>query len=259
MKLSEFKALSLEQIVDVFHDLYGDENKRRTVFNIWLHIAEHASSVGEALRKDEIKEAFCATARVFGWFCSFVAKCYLDEDAESVFKIKKKLSKIVWNKYPRLCTVCTTFPCHCLTKKREIEKKKTITEGQKRIIQDARDLGLPPNNLSGWAKMFKAIYGNYHYATTLECIGFHFLEEIGEVAKSIVDLQEKKDSGKLEELMENMENELADVFSWLFAVVLKLRFISESVAPLYGKTKRIELSTIVWKAYEKDFQTLKLS
>lgn len=256
MELQQFKTLSVDQIVEAFHRLHGKENQERTVFNVWLHAVEHASSVGEALRKDEYTEAFCAIARVFGWLCSFVAKCYYDEKAESVFKLNRRLSEIVWNKYPRMCYACVTFPCHCMARKREVEKVKRITPDQEKLLASARELGQPPSSLDGWAQMFEAIYGNYHYASSLVGTGFHFLEEVGEVAKSVVDLQEKEAQDKSGKLIRTAEDEIADVFSWLFAVVLKLRYISESVAPLLGVTKTIELSTIVWKAYEEDLRTL---
>lgn len=256
MELNNFTALSVDQVVEAFHQLHGKENLKRSVFNVWLHVVEHASSVGEALRKDEYTEAFCALARVFGWLCSFVAKCYYDEKAESVFKLNKKLSEIVWYKYPGMCYACVTFPCHCLTRKREVERTKRLTPEQEKLLAFARKSGKGPANIDGWAQMFEAIYGNYHYASPLGSTGFHLLEEVGEVAKSVVDLEEKGAGDRSEELVGKTRDEIADVFSWLFAVVLKLRFISESVAPLYGKTETIELSTIVWKTYKEELRTL---
>ena len=59
--------------------------------------------------------------------------------------------------------------------------------------------------------MFRTIYGNVNSVVLRSSLGFHFFEEIGEVAREI-RIQDRK----------RLEAELADVFAWTMAMAMKV-------------------------------------
>lgn len=129
------------------------------------------------------------------------------------------------------------------------------------ILDEYRRLSKPVK-LDEWVEMFCVIYGHRLHIQSLDSICFHFLEEVGEVTTALRNYKELKinidpanvDRNKLIKLMDplrkndveydllkskkksevefcdgcrkilkdSIKEELADVFSWLCALVIKL-------------------------------------
>lgn len=234
---------------------------------MWLHLVENASKVGEATRKNEWGEACKELSHVFCWLCSFAAKCR-DRDSsnniDEVFLLDKPLSEIVWWKYPNACWKCGASPCSCSINRIEIEAKpEKRVEITRRITWLRVQKHLMPGSLDQWVDMFTTIYENAHYGYPIEYVCFHFLEEVGEVARAILALSQfigkelgEEETKKLKEEREKFEEELADVFSWIASFMSKLRFVSDTVMnyhQVYSGSKEsmeIRLSKIVWTEYK---------
>lgn len=110
--------------------------------------------------------------------------------------------------------------------------------------------------LDRWLQMFNRIYGMSHFGMTIESIAFHLLEEVGEVSNEILYIRQLRQMKKhkishiikgaikniddpddiLEKIFANnqalesltnsnilsLKNELADVFSWISALLYKI-------------------------------------
>jgi len=76
-----------------------------------------------------------------------------------------------------------------------------------------------------WVNTFERIYGNLDRIQSIEQICFHLTEEIGEVARELRLVRENHQKKKLKERVKKLQDELADVFDWLIALLLKISFI----------------------------------
>jgi len=123
--------------------------------------------------------------------------------------------------------------------------------------------------------MFRAIYGpKLRNAETVESIAFHLLEEIGEISKALMELrtfnyqadQISRDAPlqrdrRIKELRslraENLEEEIADVFSWMFSLTLKMqenfsiygKYVQKTTGVKLPVTERITLPDIVFSLW----------
>jgi NTP pyrophosphatase (non-canonical NTP hydrolase) len=259
---------TLDNWVDEFYEIYKNKDRKRTISNMWLHLVENASKVGEATRKNEWGEACKELSHVFCWLCGFVAKCRdkdSSNDIDQVFFLDEPLSEIVWNKYPNACWKCRSSPCQCSTNRIEIEDipEKRVEETKRLAFLRAQKHNMP-GPLDDWVDMFRMIYENAHYGYPIDYVCFHFLEEVGEVARAILALSQfagkekfkEEEAKKLEEERGKFKEELADVFSWIASFVSKLGFLSDTMSNYHqaysGSKENIEIkfSRIVWTAYK---------
>jgi NTP pyrophosphatase (non-canonical NTP hydrolase) len=121
--------------------------------------------------------------------------------------------------------------------------------------------------------MFEKVFGNAYEVFNIQNIAFHLLEEVGEVTQSIKDLYtyDYKREPFTPELQayrtKKFEEELADVFSWIFALMLKIRRVYYRDAQAYFETlipknlpitvnfnflEKIHLADIIWSKYGSD-------
>lgn len=257
----------MDDWVEEFYEIYRLKDKKRTIPEMWLHLQENASKVGEALRRNEYGLALRELAHVFCWLCSFVAKCN-DEDQPAkymnrAYLLKRKFWDIVWHKYPNACYRCGGSPCECLKWGKDLERKDRQIKIAKRLEDMRKQKPTTPPTVDQLVERFRLIYENTHYAIPIEYLGFHFLEEVGEVAREILNLAPfegkdlekltKPESKKLTELQTKLADELADAFSWIACLLIKLDFFSETMWNYYGlkrKRKKITLPEIVWNEYK---------
>jgi NTP pyrophosphatase (non-canonical NTP hydrolase) len=221
-----------------------EQNNLLTVsaLNLWLDASQEASRIGEEIRKGEYGEALKRISETFRKICLFVAKCQ-NEKRDSPLKLNKSLSEILWWRYPRLCYVCYNYPCKCLSEKKwlEVREKK---EAEQEILKNARKTQ-HPNTIDEWDDMFKYLYDRNISVLSLEEIGFHFLEEIGEVAGALSSLLQKGiDRGELNKRKISLMEELSDAVSWLFGLVHKLANIDKSFDP---ERQVIKFATVLSK------------
>jgi len=255
-----YKTCSIDQYV---HDaaLIWTKDVQRPVFDVWCHVLDHASKLGEALRRELYDDAGHEVGRVAVWLISFVAKLQ-DESKKGhdrLFNITTPLSEMIWNKYPNCCHTCyghhivlprhrgKSVPdwagelqrCDCMLRLADVEaRSEKLTDEQKEWIRTERReyarQTMPTDravfSLDGLEEMFYGIFQPAIFALSVESIGFHFLEEIGEISQAMTGLYSFKDKYEAkQELYEarklDLEGEIADAFSWLFAVSNKLREI----------------------------------
>lgn len=102
-------------------------------------------------------------------------------------------------------------------------------------------------------EMYDTTYRSSYVLSTIEEICFHFTEEIGEVAEMVhkldkreldkkngIELSSLTDEEKegIKEFQRQLKRELADVFSWSVALIIKFNIMIDEISPVlvsYGK------------------------
>lgn len=256
---------TIDDYVGAFKKVYGALDGRRSVEQIWLQVVEEASNVAEAVRELNYVDVVSHLANTFCWICGLVAKCR--RETSSSFHFTDDFSSIVWRKYPAKCPLCDANPCQCLIKKREIDQRKPEEKMQiyERIRKKAqRSIDDRIKHLDRLVNMFEDIFGPSYFVMPIEEITFHFTEEVGEVAEQIRELGalEKStikgnDRGceKLR-IIREFQKELADVFSWMCGILIKLNYMIKNVYQIQidfhrseGTYNKIEFSEILKKYY----------
>jgi len=181
---------------------------------------------------------------------------------------------IILLKYPHCCPFCERKEhCNCLgMSEDEYKKKKEELENvevRAAIMKNSEAIEisagtpkfvLPEKGIRGWKDMFKRIYGRQIRSQTLEQVGFHLMEEIGEVARALRKVKEAvRKAEKAKEVREkeareeeiykevaNLQDELADTFDWIIAMILKIE-------ALLGREFMISMLMTHHSTYRKDF------
>ena len=264
MKTSESYE-TIDEFMEAFEKVYGNLDRRRTVEQMWLQVVEEASNVAEAVREVNYVDVVSHLANTFCWICGLVAKCR--GETKSIFHFEEDLSSIIWRKYPHKCPLCGMMPCQCLIKKREIdqrspEEKNRVYEHVRRRAQ--RSIKDRIRNLDRLVNMFEDIFGPSYFIIPIEEITFHFTEEVGEVAEQIRELNalemasiEVNDEKK--RIINEFLKELADVFSWMCGILIKINYMIGNVNHIlieFGRSqgiyREITFSEILKKYYVEE-------
>lgn len=241
--------------------VWEPHDKDRSMIDIWLRVVRHSSELGELVRRRRYDDANKQLGRISIWMLTFASKGLRDlSGLDSLFRLSAPLSTILWRKYPSCCAACFTrrvvlakkreswegkvVPCDCImtlaetedrnklltTKQKQRAKKRRVEYAAYHLARGASDYG--KLSLRDLELRFALIFRRNLFALDLEHVTFHFLEEVGEVVEAITDLytfQTGKDTPP-ESLKDQwtaglaeLEEELADSFSWLFAVSSKFR------------------------------------
>lgn len=130
-----------------------------------------------------------------------------------------------------------------------------------------REAGHKPVSVSGIEEMFWQIFQNSYAVLPIERIAFHLLEEVGEATQALKGCytfeteQGPWSSDMARPRVVKLEEELADVFSWLFATLLKIRLqyadAQKYIDRLVGGTAvggivvtgNITFSEVIWSSY----------
>lgn len=256
---------TIDEFVAAFEEVYGVFDRERSIEQMWLQVVEEASSVAEAVREVNYADVVSHLANTFCWICGLVAKC---RQEGSILHSKQDFSSTIWRKYPSRCPLCGITPCQCLIKKREIdqrspeEKNRAYDLVRRRAIRTIADR---IKNLDRIVDMFEDIFGPSYFVMPIEEITFHFIEEVGEVAEQIRELRAldmsssikgKDKERRKKQITEEFLRELADVFSWMCAVLIKIDYMIgnvNSVLTEFGRSKSeyrmIKFSEIMEKYY----------
>jgi NTP pyrophosphatase (non-canonical NTP hydrolase) len=289
MKITRGKVgnLPLDEFLAAVAGIYSKQDENRSIYDIWLHASHHAASIGEEVRKFRPGEKLFKEIADFAmWLFTFVGKINVPLGPvsnphgieESTIRVSDKIefSDIIWNKYPGLCPVCfwrrfqktlriedvQPGPCDCLI--HEVEKRSKARE--KMQLDKLRDYARihsedKRQSVDEWQKMFRDIFEANLRHIGLEDIAFHLLEEVGEVSDAIVRsytyVGKKLKVGGPSRRRSSLESEIADVASWLFALVNCLELVPEIAREfqkfVFGSTvlrkEKITLSRIIWKRY----------
>lgn len=259
LRLETPDTLSVNDYVNIVRNVWSPIHKRRTTLGYAFHLFDHASKLGEAIRKDELNEIFSEIAELTNWLFGFVAKLNDSKsDWEAVFNINVPFSDMIWAKYPWSCGHCIErkylatgqLPkrplkkCSCLMHYPKVEYRKDKDEAKEVRRQFARDTKkYMPLTLGMMEKMFHAIYGANTSIWTIESIGFHLLEEVGEIGRALEDLftlrgKEQKPSSSIDDLCD----EIAESFSWICSLTLKLSQLFQPTDKYYKGLMKAQIT-----------------
>jgi len=259
---------------------------RRPLSDMWYIVVSHAANLGEALRREEYADAGHEVGRIAVWLVSFVARLHAPEKEsfDHIFQTSTPLSRIIWNKYPNCCPVCYSeqivipklrgeevedfggklTACNCVLRQEDIETrslryKPKVREQirlQRRQYAEKHQPKSPESfSFDSLESMFFEVFQAAITVESPEQIGLHLLEEVGEVCTALTAIYTyKSEEEATPELYRarilELENEIADVISWLFAVSSKLRLIYEKFdrtpQRLYPDSK------VLWKPVASD-------
>lgn len=268
--LENFDSLGVDDYVNLVRKTWASFHGRRTTLDYALHLFDHASKLGEAIRKDELNKIFDELAELTNWLFGFVAKLNdRKSDWQAVFNIEAKFSNMIWAKYPGICGHCLERDylakgkqppknihrqhkkCACLVNYPEVEyrdDKEELKRERRTFAEETRDKR--PNTLASMEKMFHEIYEANVSVWTIESIGFHLLEEVGEVGRSLIDLYTIKKSNNQSSASNganegNLCDEIAETFSWICSLTAKLSQLFRPIDAYYKsivKAEGVELS-----------------
>ena len=180
------KPVRLSQWQAMFDELYGQHNERLDANVIWLHVMRWGGEVAKDFRTEEYSELKAHVPDLFSWLCAFASRKALE------------LEQVTWAKYPGVCPYCRRSKgCICIAEGHSIDAT---------ALQNFRATP-SPGSLDSWRVMFRDIYGPANKVQSRSAVGFHLMEEIGEMADALL----KPDSAEV-------GNALADVIAWLMAI-----------------------------------------
>lgn len=257
-RLENLGVLKADEYVTIVRHVWRNIHPRRTAVDYLLHVLDHASKLGEAVRRDNAHRILRETAETANWLFAFVAKLNDKKEGwEQGLNVEVPLSMMIWGKYPYLCPHCfeRTYILHkgnqtgkkiaaeiegkckyCLPDYPEVEKRAEESsanynilraKAKKELMAYARQTAAKrPITLKEIEVMFRRIYRSNVALSTTESIGFHALEEAGEVGRVVIDAYTRKE-GELEEQPEekiqDLCDEVAEVFAWLCSLILKVQ------------------------------------
>lgn len=280
----------LDDFVSAIPRIYSGQDKNRSIWDVWLHANHHAAAIGEEVRKGVAGRKLLEEIADFAmWLFTVVHKLHGEigvaksgeAPQESLIRIGNTYSDLLWNKYPWMCPVCYwrrsegnrdreknsrfSDACDCLqhdVERRNQEKKRLRVKALRAFSHDHR--GKMPTSVDDWQSMFARIFRANLRHSSLEDIAFHLLEEMGEVSDAMVRMytyrEEQFVDGEPSWKQIWLEEEFADVSSWLFALVEKLDLMRQTADEYdqwrFGETfvarKPIRLSEILWNRYGSD-------
>jgi hypothetical protein len=183
---------SIKEWMATFELLYADADSRRTPEAVWNAAIGHCNTMGESIRTMTLKKGLLtAAAHAFCWMCSFLNRCNPEREPSSVFTFEGCLSGVVALKYPDMCPHCLGKPCSCNTT--AIEHKSDKAADYRKLLEERKAFRLVRYegfSVARWQETFNSIFGNNVHQMTLESIGLHFLEEVGEVVTAIRHLRD---------------------------------------------------------------------
>lgn len=291
---STIGRVDLDKFVEAVSGIYINKDKERSVWDVWLHATHHAAAIGEEVRKSIPGEKLLVEIADFAmWLFTFAGKIrgalnisvnegnFDNKFEEITIRTECGFSDIIWYKYPDICPVCFWHrneknidncspefikACDCLIHEIETRDQSEKREHVAKLRRYAKDrVDGKPNDVDGWQYMFRNIFEANLRHIDLVDIGFHLLEEVGEVSDSMVRMYTYK-TGKDGDFKKNewkwrriwLEEEIADVASWLFTLVNHLRSVPE-IANAFQKylyqaeplrlDSDIKLSRIIWNRY----------
>lgn len=254
----EWRDAPIDDYVNEVAIVWEPHDKIRSMIDLWLRVVQHGSQLGELVRRQRYQGAQAQLGRLAIWMLSFAAKGLSQRRGiDGLFRLEAPLSRILWDKYPNACSACytrrvalakepelwegETQECNCILTLAETEDRGVIlTPEQKTEAKMHRrdyaqlhwaDSDYGVLSLKELEDRFALMFRRNTFAMDLETLAFHFLEEVGEVAEALTDLYtyvNVAESSLGEEWQARrfeLEEELADSFSWLFAISSKFRDI----------------------------------
>jgi NTP pyrophosphatase (non-canonical NTP hydrolase) len=290
--------LEMDALIVDAATVYAKLDRNRTLWDVWSHALHHAAAVAEEIRKRSQSEAndeklkqeiadlalwlFTILVKLRGPIGTPIHKNEVPQDW--VVRISVGASDLMWNRYPGICPwcYCATHtnssdkidelefwqPCSCdslriaVNKKdsRELRERAKRTRRLAELHSDRR-----PRTLDGWQDKICSLYRERLTQASLTEVALHLLEEMGEVSDGLIRMYAylERDLNQIEDEIVarqvRLEDELADVLSWLFGLVECMNeqgwsqpLGGSSAIPREPSDERLYLSQILWRKYGSD-------
>ncbi len=230
---------NLDAWADGLWSLYGELAGKRSLERIWLKVAEHAAAVGEGIREEVLSAQLVGLAQAWCWLTIFVRKLGQKEQVPASFEpitdphlgALDGLGTIAFYKYPLICPHCLSPGCQCASLRGPLDKEHVadqLTRNRK------KSKGHVPKTLCDLEGLFKEIFDKDDQLRLDSDIGFHYLEEVAEVAEDIRILCDAPAEGskEIDRHRAHMIEELADVVSWSCSILRKVGIRAEGINKL---------------------------
>lgn len=205
VRYSRRHSASIDHFHSDFASIWARDQDDRTVFDLWLHVVDHAARVARAVRLDEPANVMDDLADTTVWTMSFLAQCQSSQNPLDVyFRIPYSLSDLLWNKYPGICPSC--FDARIIEAAAEANaldsesSPQTEFEDALHQISDTFDEPTPCTCLATLAE-------NKNLTTLRK----RFRGELDHVRREYADIL--RSSGRKTENISDLENMFSDIFS----------------------------------------------
>lgn len=216
---------TLDEWAAKLDEVYGYRNrKKRSPSALWMRAVEDGSQVGEAIREGNYWSALRKLTHAFIWICGYANVVFGSQATVAWFLGSRDFSSIsdaVWLKYPDICGRCEKSMCVCVVTPVSAGDKDTRL--QRLLSRSRENKEDKKTTLREWARMFERIFElPYHYRSLTD-LGFHYLEELGEVCEETRRLEELGLTKEAPLLMQlHLVEEIADSVSWTFTLFHKI-------------------------------------
>lgn len=260
--------------------LYRRNDLNRSIWDVWCHALHHAAAIAERLRDGtDIDRVLNEIADFSLWLLTFVhklsKKAAPDEvtnvgSSDVLIRIQSGCSDLVWHRYPGICPLCHARrskdggdsdhklqqPCDCARTNWDRNQNRQEKRGAAEAVRafSRRHYGEKPGTIDEWQEMFATLFRAGLNETSADQAILHLLEELGETSDAMARMYSYKQSdfvqGEPRQRQFRLESQIADVFSWLFALVDTLKRRPWSESGLGSVPTR--LSEIIWRRYGSD-------
>jgi NTP pyrophosphatase (non-canonical NTP hydrolase) len=277
--------LEMDVLVQAVTSIYVKHDTHRSLWDIWCHALHHAAAIAEEVRKtsppyatedklnQEVADLSLWVFTMLGKLEGTLGRPALNQPPQDwIIRISVGASNLMWNRYPGICPWCycaihaddssthagADNTCRCdelLISDRRKDKTELRSRAQRTRKLARQHASRKPLSLDGWQDMIGMLYRERLSRLSLAYVALHLLEEMGEVSDALVRMYTYLEGESLErELVARqirLEDELADVLSWLFGFVERLNTSSSQQAYLVSGGRHL-LSQILWGKYGSD-------
>jgi len=284
--------MQLDEYVAVIAKIYEANDRNRSLWDVWCHTLHHAAAVAERARKEAPAIDVCKeVADVALWLFTAVYKLngrfgetknsLAETPVESLIRIQSQCSDLLWHRYPGMCPFCYArraigdqqaernpefaSRCDCLAVNIESGGKQAKRAAVLEVLAfSEQNRNNKPGSIDEWQEMFATIFHANLRQLSLTDAAFHLMEELGEASDAMARMY----SYRVEDFVEGepnhrqlrLETQIADVFSWLFAVVEKIDSVRQRGLQFERcrtdaedlRASPIHLSEIIWRRYGSD-------
>jgi NTP pyrophosphatase (non-canonical NTP hydrolase) len=104
--LDNYRDASIDDFYSDFAEIWQRDYKERSIFDLWLHVVDHASRIAKAVKREDPPAIVDDIADTTVWLMSFISFLENQSDENLGAFEKASPSKIIWDKYPCICPVC---------------------------------------------------------------------------------------------------------------------------------------------------------
>jgi NTP pyrophosphatase (non-canonical NTP hydrolase) len=183
------KNQTLTDFQNIIQEIYGlPDDRLFSVNDLLSNQNRFTMRALKGIRKQDLEKIKTNLCISFSWTAAIANRMHI------------VLEKVLWQRFPYLCSYCGRIPCVC--RKNKVKKRVKILRQKVKM----------PKNITEIQLMFAKIYPPT--GRSLADAGVHLAEETGEVSEIICAYLGEHKNKQFEEI----KNELADWISCLFGV-----------------------------------------